>query len=304
MMSRSQSSQNGAALIMVLILTVVLVMAITEMMRSVSLSSSLTVSFSDSQKGALLAEGGIKMAARLLQGRLKEDRPVTNKELSMFVVPVARGPISIKVEDESGKLNINKIVFTNGEKDENNYQSLRRLLVVSGLDVMLADSLADWIDGDDVPRHYGAETADHSGTIKPAYASKGAMLDSVEELTLVSGFTKENYLNIAPFITVYGDGKVNINTASTKVLMTLSEQITEIIAKRIIERREREPFSDPSEVRSVPGMETVGISILARISVRTWVYKIIARAEVSGTVKEVEAIIDLSKDRVLYWRET
>lgn len=51
----------------------------------------------------------------------------------------------------------------------------------------LADCLLDWIDADDTPREFGAETSYYQ-TLNPPYKAKNSALESVEELLLVKHF--------------------------------------------------------------------------------------------------------------------
>lgn len=54
---------------------------------------------------------------------------------------------------------------------------------------------------------------------------------------------------------VADSGKVNINTASKEVLMTL-KGVGEAIAERIIEYRKAHPFKTPEEIMKVKGIGT------------------------------------------------
>jgi general secretion pathway protein K len=81
----------------------------------------------------------------------------------------------------------------------------------------LADALIDWRDPDGVPTARGAEAE--------AYLAAGASflppnrpLRRIEELLRVRGFTDSVADAIAPYVTVWGDGRLNVNTASERVL--------------------------------------------------------------------------------------
>jgi DNA uptake protein ComE-like DNA-binding protein len=54
----------------------------------------------------------------------------------------------------------------------------------------VADSIVDWIDSDTDPRPSGAENDYYSG-LSPGYRCKNGPLDSVDELLLIKGVTKE-----------------------------------------------------------------------------------------------------------------
>ncbi len=67
------------------------------------------------------------------------------------------------------------------------------------------------------------------------YRPKQAPFEMREELLLVRGMTEEIYDQLIPYITVYGDGGVNINTATVVVLNALG--LTEDTIKKILEVR-------------------------------------------------------------------
>ena len=82
---------------------------------------------------------------------------------------------------------------------------------------MLADALLDWRDPDAVPRPQGAE-ADAYGARGSGFIPPNRSLRRLEELRRVEGFTDEITDAIAPYVTVWGDGRLNVNTASERVL--------------------------------------------------------------------------------------
>lgn len=55
------------------------------------------------------------------------------------------------------------------------------------------------------------------------YTNKGELFSSIEELILVKDVTGELYAQIRDFVTVYGPGKININTCSLKILRVLMQ---------------------------------------------------------------------------------
>ena len=54
-----------------------------------------------------------------------------------------------------------------------------------------------------------------------ADASRAAPLDRVEELRSIPGMSDAAYARLAPHVTVVGDGRVNVNSASMPVLLTI-----------------------------------------------------------------------------------
>jgi general secretion pathway protein K len=98
----------------------------------------------------------------------------------------------------------------------------------------IASAIIDWRDKDNNPLAKGAENQYYQG-LKNAYACKDSAFETIEELRYVRGIDYNTYKYIEPYITVFGTGKININTASTKVLKALG--LSEALTKKIINYR-------------------------------------------------------------------
>ena len=82
----------------------------------------------------------------------------------------------------------------------------------------LAAALQDWRDADDlVHEGGGAEAADYerAGSL---FRPPNRPLQRLDELTRIKGFSDSLADRIAPYVTVRGDGRVNLNTAPAVVL--------------------------------------------------------------------------------------
>ncbi|MBU2540439.1 MAG: general secretion pathway protein GspK [Candidatus Omnitrophica bacterium] len=84
----------------------------------------------------------------------------------------------------------------------------------------ISASILDWIDEDEITSFDGAEDDYYTGLDMP-YHCKNAPLSSIEELLFIKGMDPDKFEKIKPFITVYGDGKININTVSELLLSSL-----------------------------------------------------------------------------------
>jgi len=135
------------------------------------------------------------------------------------------------IVDEERKININTCDMT----------TLRNVFrIIAGFDKMSAQEAAaaiiDWRDADSnlsIPVG-SAEDLDYRVTTYP-YESKDAPIEVLEELLLVKGMNQEILDRIRDYITIYGSGKVNVNTASKKVLLSLGihkDTVDKIIAFR------------------------------------------------------------------------
>lgn len=170
------------------------------------------------------------------------------------------------VLDELGKLNVNSA-------------SRARLMDVPNVDEHISGAIVDWRDADNIPVDFGAE-ARYYRSLSPAIQCKNDSLESIWELGLLKGVSArlvvgspESHLampdditwefrpeSLTDYLTVYGDGHVNINTASFAVLSAIpgieDDLAQQIVAFRIgpdaVERTaDDNPIEDFQELEQI-----------------------------------------------------
>ena len=225
---RLAGNERGIALIITLWIIVLLGVVATYFSRGVREEAYIVKNFKESEKAELLAMAGVHHALALLSrptgDGMNVDRTFIDQYFSdIDTVSLGEGTYHVMVSDEESKVNIN---FASRDV-------IRGLLTSIGLNSMRADSISDaivdWRDQDDSPMLNGAESDYYMG-LDPPYSSKNSTFHSLEELLLVRGVTPE-LLNgesqvdggskLIDHLTVYGKGKININTADRHVLEAL-----------------------------------------------------------------------------------
>lgn len=136
------------------------------------------------------------------------------------------------IVDEERKINLNTAGF----------DVMKRLFKEAlGMDDMEAQTLAfcimDWRDADVSSQATGAEDNYYLGLARP-YECKDAPLDLLDELLLVRSVTATIYEKLKDYVTVYGGGIVNINTAPKAVLLALG--LHERLVNKILSYRRSE----------------------------------------------------------------
>lgn len=84
----------------------------------------------------------------------------------------------------------------------------------------IGQAIEDWRDADREAQRDGAESFYYT-SLYPPYEAKDGPFETVEELQLVKGMTPELFVRLKPWLTVYGSGQVNLNTAEETVLSAL-----------------------------------------------------------------------------------
>ncbi len=90
--------------------------------------------------------------------------------------------------NESAKLNLNTISVWQRDDKLDDDQSRNFLLHLPGMSYEIADAILDWLDDDELPRRYGAESEYYQRLDSPYFAGNGP-LQSLDELLLVRGAT-------------------------------------------------------------------------------------------------------------------
>ena len=246
--------ESGMVLLLVLVVITLLAALVTELAFSTLVDLRLTETFRDSTKAYYLAKGGVRAGSSILQRDSNSyDAPGDPAELwsqGIAQYPVGDGVVSVRIIDLGGMINLNALVNTNGSNVNPTVKDrVKRLFDNLGINEgeTLTAALIDWIDEDDrvyidpdTNRATGAEASYYLQREKPVNCKNGP-LESLEELQLVREFSAELVQRIAPYVTLYGNDKINVNSASAEVLMALSAdpEITRDAAESIIARREK-----------------------------------------------------------------
>ncbi|HEY7745279.1 MAG TPA: type II secretion system minor pseudopilin GspK [Desulfuromonadales bacterium] len=314
----SLRGEKGMALLLVLVVVALLTSMLTEFAFSTLVDLRLTETFRDSTRAYYLAKGGVRVGRIFL----KEDRnsydAYTPEELwsqGVSSYPVGDGWISVGIEDLDGRLNINSLV--NAAQDVNSVSKERFYRFFANLGETdpegLTAALIDWIDEDSTPYvdpdsgATGAEDDYYQQQTPPLHCADEP-LRSLDELTMVRGFTPDLIRRIEPHVTVYGSTdstRINVNTASMEVLMAYSMSpeslvITREAAEQIVERRNSKPFRTASElieINSISGLENL---LRTELTVTGRFYRIRSTAEVNDGVRRVEAIVDKTSGNLIY----
>lgn len=120
--------------------------------------------------------------------------------------------------DEESKLNVNT---ADAEVMERLFRFVLDVDEVHAQD--MAASIVDWRDADsELSTPVGsAEDSFYRNLAYNPYEAKDAPLEALDELRLIKGMDANSMEKLKDYLTVFGDGKININTASKAVLLAV-----------------------------------------------------------------------------------
>jgi len=224
-----------------------------------------------SQQALNCARAGMNIAIAAVRDSedIQKNTKLWNLLSGENTVNLDEGSCLITVVEESGKLNINLLQDKNGKLNRTIIDQLIRLIDLLNkenfgdfnISYELVPSIIDWIDDDDevtflpfiMHENSGAES-DYYSNLTPPYRCKNDSFETTEQLLLVKGVTQHVFDCLKDFITVRGDGKINVNWASKHIIQSLSENMDSVLAQMVIERRKIKPFTSVIELRDIPGM--------------------------------------------------
>ena len=252
--------QHGAALITVMIMSVIVMAILANVFYRHGINAALTRQNLHSEQAALLALSGESWAVQVL----KEDDPDIDHldetwAIGLPILPLEGGSIAGQLEDLQGRFNINRFQNYSGgnlnaaanSQRNSEFTMLQALAEALEIQIFQHDvaSLIDWLDADNHPLPGGAEANEYL-LQQPPYRPANGPLVNIDELLLLANMDAERlavlrpYLNTLPDDTTTGSHStaVNVNTASVPVLQSLHPDIDISTAENLLELREQNPW--------------------------------------------------------------
>jgi len=273
------NERRGFVLVTVLLLVVLL----AGMLLQFNCEARMTLEVSDSRlrsaQALWCAEAGINAALAAVHSGSRAEGGPRILDAPMRLRIGDAGECTVAVTLENGKLNVNGLRMPEGQLDRRRIECLLRLVDLlnrrssrsSPIGYGIVPAIVDWTDPNGDLTHLpfvereneGAEDEYYQGLAHPRRC-KNRPLDSVRELLLVRGVTSEIFDSptgasdvdhvvpgLGQLVTVYGDGKIDINRAPRLVVESLSELIDPGLAQSIVDHR---PYASVAELAGVPGM--------------------------------------------------
>jgi len=297
--------ERGMVLLLVLVITTLLAALLSELAFSTLVDLRLTETFRDGTRAYYLAKGGITVGRMAVQqdnnsydavGHVDElwARGVQN-------FPVADGSVSISAKDLDGRLNLNLLVDDLDNVNVVNRDRLQRLAERIGMSdpETLVDALIDWIDSNDEAQAAGAEAPYYARLERP-HACKNGPLDSLDELVLIKGVTKEDLRRLSPHVTVFGDGKLNVNSASRELLGSWDIELDQSGIEELLALRSEAPITSLDQLKEGLGIEVfTTLNRQLDLKVTSRFYQLHSQAVVAGGVSTVVATLDKQRNSIL-----
>ncbi|MFC1452862.1 general secretion pathway protein GspK [Verrucomicrobiota bacterium] len=331
-------AERGSALVVVIWVVGLLSLLISSFAFDAHIEAKLTSYRRKRTKADGLAESGLEIAGMLMARSTEiepgtEDEPEEGDEWYEYAKrlaeghavsnswPLGEGEVTVAIQSERARRAVNYL------DDEEEWEGVLEVAEIpEEIWPELIESVLDWTDQDDDPRVDGAE-ADYYEDLDPPYRPSNGPLFAVEELLQVRGFTRDILYSstttplfegeaprrkprLIDLLTEYGsDDKVNVNAASTNVLMTLPHEDIDLIVEAIVSEREGEDAyfrNDTDLFRRVPSLNTPILRRYVTTEASEY-YRITSVGKVQGVARKVWCIVSFDRGAkkltFVRWRE-
>ncbi|MCS6772404.1 MAG: type II secretion system protein GspK [Kiritimatiellae bacterium] len=341
---RDRAATEGSVLIVALWTLMVLALLVISMAFDMRIEAEIASHIRKRTKAQYLAQAGVEWAKVLMTKHVEmldtgELRVNSSDDPEMIALAhrfqhlgmgftghkheLGEGHFNLSILPEPRRWNIN-VLAMQAATDESARCILEELLdqaeVPPELYDELIDCLIDWIDADDLHRVNGAES-DDSFYKERGYKVKNAPLETVDELRLIKGWTDAivyggpnpnpddpPMLGVAQKLTVWGEGKIDVNDAGDEELLAICE-MDELVLEDIkrlrlgLDGKEGTLDDGIKDLNQVAGMKP---EIAKWLTVRdTKFVRLVSIGEVQGVRAGIWAVLQVSEGQItpLYWRE-
>lgn len=326
--------RRGSALIVALWTILILTLLVGTLGFEMRIEAAIASHYRKRFKAYALSKAGVEWARMMVLDSRRVDTSASDlrDEDPLFMVPMllSRG-VSVQgaeVPIGDGLFRVD-IVPEGARRNVNLLQPIewmelfRQAMVPEDLWEELIACVGDWIDADDLTKPNGAES-DDPYYVDLGYRVKNGPIDTIDEMLLIKGFTEailfggpaedpeaDPMPGIAQWLTTWGDGRINANTAPFEVLMTVPG-ISEWEAEDILAGRDG--FDGIPDTRD-DGYESVDDMILrtginpalrSYFSVRDLRFvRVISVGEIQGVRSGIWAVFRVDGGRAMpvFWRE-
>jgi general secretion pathway protein K len=322
-MRPTRPNRRGIALIIVLLMVSIITALTIQLNRDTRSEVTGAANLSDGIRLRYIAASGFAVGEALLLADKTPFDGLTELWANTEMISLQsegyfdNGSFKLAIQDEEGRIAVNSLV--NGRAYNTSIRDLLlRLLTGPSFRLEqrraeeLVDAIKDWIDADDEVTGAGAEGVFYAGLARP-YTAKNAPIDCIEELLMVKGVTRELFYGtgespgLAQCLSVYGDARVNINTAPNPVLRALAADMTDEDVKQLdkYRREAQNNLADAAWYQKIPRATPIPIPA-GLIKVKSEIFRITAvglqdrmSERITGVVKRGT---DQRKAKLLSWK--
>lgn len=345
--SACSHNEDGVALVLTLVIITLVAVVVLDLNYLMRVDVHASANFRDGIRSYYLAKSGVTLVKELFSAKFQKVPELDQLKNSLLAgapqtLPLGDGKVTIRVIDETGKINVNAMVTETGTAQQQTAQpqpgqqpGQRNSQVVSPwiqitqdlfqrleIDPTMIGAIVDWIDLDDVPTGPGGAESNYYRSLEKPYTARNGPMETIGELRLVRGFTGAVLLKLGakrvaamvdPATNTYltaiplpqgGGWRVNLNTAPPLILSSLTREVGQF-AELIGQRRMQGPIENINDLQQL-GITGEALQDFQRLGTLTSIYySITASGTVGDITKQITALVRTGSDQgsqILYWR--
>ncbi|MBT8762573.1 type II secretion system minor pseudopilin GspK [Desulfohalobiaceae bacterium Ax17] len=316
--------KNGSVLILTLLIITILVTIVLETQSKNRVYLTSTIYMARKERCRALARSGLALAKALLTYDRAQDNESDHpgeiwahpdEQDGLDLPAPERGQILLQIADEQAKFSINYLIDSRGRWREEYRQAFFNLLIGPAfhLDPEKAQNIIiaikDWLDSDELPESEAGFEQDYYDQNKKKIRVRNGPIQTLSELRHIAGISDSLYFGdsgrpgLKELLTIFSDGKVNINTAPQYILASLikqgdtgvpAEDALDFAQEMIEYRQDRMHFDKLSSsgwYNNLPG--ALGIHFYSFITIKSRYFSVLSTGKLGQTEVKVRAILKL-----------
>lgn len=253
----TRPAERGIALVTAMFVVALATIAAVAMFESSNIAVRRATNLVESENALWYARGVESWVKGILKQDAKNnqvDSPGDIWAKNIDFLPIENGNLRGHVEDLQGRFNLNNLAIKDPAQLQAYLVQFQRLL--DNLPDFPAEkyrgvgsAIRDWVDADSERLDLnGAEDNDYQSLDPPHRAANRPMM-SASELLQVRGITPELYTALRPYVTALPaiGTKINVNTASEPVLLSLSASVDRNALSSFLKSRETKPLTSTQQ---------------------------------------------------------
>ena len=322
--------QRGAALIVAMLVFAVCAAIAVAMSREFTLFSQRAGNLFHAEQAYAYLRGAEELAALVLVLDYDQDqsREIPRDDLKE---DWARPPEPFPLDeggwwygsllDLQGRFNLNRLIGVPAQERERKTgvdrftpSQAQFIRLLQGLEevelseqeaIVIAESIADWLDPDSAVSPYGAED-DYYFSQTPAYRVANRSMSSVSELRAIANVTPEIFTALSPWVTVWPESPepLNIHTAGLPLLRSINSDddlspLSEADAQTLWQLRDETGFADLENFLANPVFEGKTTDKIAPLLGESSAYfQLSARVEIAGRELQLYSVLRRAERRI------
>jgi general secretion pathway protein K len=237
--------QRGAAILVAMLIMALAAAAAASALQRQDVAFRQLTTARDYEQAVWVLKGGAQWARSILAQDARTSAVDHGGELWASGLPttdIEQGTVSGEIIDQQGLFNVNNLV-RDGKPSARDIAAFKRLLQAIGLQVGLADAVADWIDADQESLSQTGAEDDYYLRLPAPYRSANQPIVEIGELLRVRGMDEAALAQLRRFATALPRRTpVNVNLASPELLVAVLPGLTLPEARALEGARAQAPF--------------------------------------------------------------